>query len=155
MTKVNLGEFRVDVLSQDETIIEIKKEILKSYTPHILVTPNAGHLKGIATNKEIAEIYSLFPNSTFKVIQFDTEIQNEAVLEDNEVPLIRIGYGGTSLEPVQKHIELHTPKLAVIFTDYGCIPMTELNSSDTTLIWVIVDSSEIPELGKTIHLNTH
>jgi N-acetylglucosaminyldiphosphoundecaprenol N-acetyl-beta-D-mannosaminyltransferase len=58
MTKVNLGEFKVDVLSQDETIIEIKKELLKSYTPHILVTPNAGHLKGIATNKEIAEIYS-------------------------------------------------------------------------------------------------
>lgn len=104
---------------------------------------------------EIAEIYSLFPNSTFRVIQFDTEIQNEAVLENGEVPLIRIGYGGTSLEPVQEHIELHTPKLAVIFTDYDCIPMTELNSSGTTLIWVIVDSSEIPELGKTIRLNTY
>jgi N-acetylglucosaminyldiphosphoundecaprenol N-acetyl-beta-D-mannosaminyltransferase len=57
MTKVILGEFKVDVLSQDETIVEIKKELLKSSTPHILVTPNAGHLKSIATNKEIAEIY--------------------------------------------------------------------------------------------------
>ena len=50
MTKVNLGEFKVDVLSQDETIVELKKELLRSSTPHILVTPNAGHLKSIATN---------------------------------------------------------------------------------------------------------
>ena len=57
MTRVNLGEFKVDTLSQDETIAEIKKELLKSSTPHILVTPNAGHLKSIATNNEIAEIY--------------------------------------------------------------------------------------------------
>ena len=57
MTRVNLGEFKVDTLSQDETIAEIKKELLKSSTPHILVTPNAGHLKSIATNSEIAEIY--------------------------------------------------------------------------------------------------
>ena len=57
MTKVNLGDFKVDALSQDETIFEIKKELLKSSTPHILVTPNAGHLKSIATNKDIAEIY--------------------------------------------------------------------------------------------------
>ena len=57
MTKVNLGDFKVDALSQDETIVEIKKELLKSSTPHILVTPTAGHLKSIATNKDIAEIY--------------------------------------------------------------------------------------------------
>ena len=57
MTKVNLGDFKVDVLSQDETIVEIKKELLKSSIPHILVTPNAGHLNSISTNKEIAEIY--------------------------------------------------------------------------------------------------
>ena len=58
MTRLNLGNFKVDVLSQDETITEIKKELLKSSTPHILVTPNASHLKSIANNKEIAEIYS-------------------------------------------------------------------------------------------------
>ena len=57
MTRLNLGNFNVDVLGQDETITEIKKELLKSSTPHILVTPNAGHLKSIANNKEIAEIY--------------------------------------------------------------------------------------------------
>ena len=43
MTRLNLGNFNVDVLGQVETITEIKKELLKSSTPHILVTPNAGH----------------------------------------------------------------------------------------------------------------
>jgi N-acetylglucosaminyldiphosphoundecaprenol N-acetyl-beta-D-mannosaminyltransferase len=57
MTKINLGFFKVDALSQDETITEIKKVLLKSLAPHILVTPNAGHLKNIANDKDLADIY--------------------------------------------------------------------------------------------------
>ena len=58
MTKINLGNIKVDNLSQDETILAIKRSLLKSVAPHILVTPNAGHLKSINTVKEISEIYS-------------------------------------------------------------------------------------------------
>jgi N-acetylglucosaminyldiphosphoundecaprenol N-acetyl-beta-D-mannosaminyltransferase len=58
MTKINLGNIKVDNLSQDETILEIKSNLLKSVAPRILVTPNAGHLKSINTVKEISEIYS-------------------------------------------------------------------------------------------------
>ena len=58
MIKINLGDFKVDAISQDEVIDSIKKELLKSTTPHILVTPNAGHLKNIASNLELKEIYS-------------------------------------------------------------------------------------------------
>jgi N-acetylglucosaminyldiphosphoundecaprenol N-acetyl-beta-D-mannosaminyltransferase len=57
MTKINLGEMRVDNLSQDEAILEIKSILLKSVAPHILVTPNAGHLKSINIAKEVGEIY--------------------------------------------------------------------------------------------------
>jgi N-acetylglucosaminyldiphosphoundecaprenol N-acetyl-beta-D-mannosaminyltransferase len=57
MTKINLGNIKVDNLSQDETILEIKSNLLKSVAPHILVTPNAGHLKSINTVNEISEIY--------------------------------------------------------------------------------------------------
>jgi N-acetylglucosaminyldiphosphoundecaprenol N-acetyl-beta-D-mannosaminyltransferase len=57
MTKINLGNIKVDNLSQDETILEIKSNLLKAVAPHILVTPNAGHLKSINTEKEISEIY--------------------------------------------------------------------------------------------------
>ena len=58
MTKINLGDLKVDNLSQDEAILEIKNNLLKSVAPHILVTPNAGHLKSINAVKEISEIYT-------------------------------------------------------------------------------------------------
>jgi N-acetylglucosaminyldiphosphoundecaprenol N-acetyl-beta-D-mannosaminyltransferase len=58
MTKINLGNFKVDALSQDEVLSEITKKLLKSVAPHILVTPNAGHLKGIDMELEISEIYT-------------------------------------------------------------------------------------------------
>ena len=58
MTKINLGSFKVDALSQEEVIIQIKSKILKSVEPNVLVTPNAGHLPNIFKNQEISEIYS-------------------------------------------------------------------------------------------------
>jgi N-acetylglucosaminyldiphosphoundecaprenol N-acetyl-beta-D-mannosaminyltransferase len=58
MTKVNLGSFKVDALSQEEVIIQIKSKILKSVEPNIMVTPNAGHLTNIFDNPELSKIYS-------------------------------------------------------------------------------------------------
>jgi UDP-N-acetyl-D-mannosaminuronic acid transferase (WecB/TagA/CpsF family) len=58
MTKINLGDFKVDDLNQDEVISEIKKNLLNSVAPHILVTPNAGHLKSVNTEIELRNIYS-------------------------------------------------------------------------------------------------
>jgi N-acetylglucosaminyldiphosphoundecaprenol N-acetyl-beta-D-mannosaminyltransferase len=58
MTKVNLGSFKVDALSQEEVLTQIKSRILKSVEPNIMVTPNAGHLTNIFDNPEISKIYS-------------------------------------------------------------------------------------------------
>ena len=58
MTKVNLGSFKVDALSQEEVIIQIKSKILKSVEPNIMVTPNAGHLPNIFNNPELSKIDS-------------------------------------------------------------------------------------------------
>ena len=58
MTKINLGSIKVDALSQDEVITQIKSKILKSIEPNILVTPNAGHLTNIFNTPEISKIYS-------------------------------------------------------------------------------------------------
>jgi exopolysaccharide biosynthesis WecB/TagA/CpsF family protein len=58
MTKVNLGSFKVDALSQEEVLIQIKSRILKSAEPNIMVTPNAGHLPNIFNNPELSKIYS-------------------------------------------------------------------------------------------------
>jgi N-acetylglucosaminyldiphosphoundecaprenol N-acetyl-beta-D-mannosaminyltransferase len=53
-----LGSFKVDALSREEVITQIKSKILKSSKPNILVTPNAGHLTNIFDNLELSEIYS-------------------------------------------------------------------------------------------------
>jgi N-acetylglucosaminyldiphosphoundecaprenol N-acetyl-beta-D-mannosaminyltransferase len=58
MTKVNLGSFKVDALSKEEVITQIKSKLLKSAEPNILVTPNAGHLTNIFGSPELSEIYS-------------------------------------------------------------------------------------------------
>ena len=58
MTKINLGNFKVDALSQEEVITQIKSKLLKSSEPNILMTPNAGHLTNIFNNPELSEIYS-------------------------------------------------------------------------------------------------
>jgi N-acetylglucosaminyldiphosphoundecaprenol N-acetyl-beta-D-mannosaminyltransferase len=58
MTKVNLGSLKVDALSQEEVITQIKSKLLKSVEPNIMVTPNAGHLTNILDNPELSEIYS-------------------------------------------------------------------------------------------------
>ena len=58
MTKINLGSFKVDALSKEEVITQIKSRILKSVEPNIMVTPNAGHLTNIFNDSELSEIYS-------------------------------------------------------------------------------------------------
>jgi N-acetylglucosaminyldiphosphoundecaprenol N-acetyl-beta-D-mannosaminyltransferase len=58
MTKVNLGAFKVDAITQEEAITLIKNQLLKSSKPNILVTPNAGHLVNISANTELSNIYS-------------------------------------------------------------------------------------------------
>ena len=57
MTKINLGSFKVNALSKEEVITQVKSKILKSVEPNILVTPNAGHLNNIFNNTELSEIY--------------------------------------------------------------------------------------------------
>jgi N-acetylglucosaminyldiphosphoundecaprenol N-acetyl-beta-D-mannosaminyltransferase len=58
MTKINLGNFKVDALSQKEVMTQINVKLLKSVKPSIIVTPNAGHLTNIFNNSELSEIYS-------------------------------------------------------------------------------------------------
>jgi len=57
MNNINLGLIKVDNLNQEQVIEEIKGKLLKSTSPNILVTPNAGHLKQIENNQDLSTIY--------------------------------------------------------------------------------------------------
>lgn len=57
MSKIDLKLIKVDHLSQSAVIDIIKNQFLKSVTPNLLVTPNAGHLKNIENNPSLREMY--------------------------------------------------------------------------------------------------
>ena len=57
MNKIKLDLFQVDNLNYQQIIEEIKSKLLKSISPNILVTPNAGHLNNIEKNQHLRNIY--------------------------------------------------------------------------------------------------
>jgi len=57
MSEIFLNIFKVDSLSQSEVIDKIQSQLLKSPSPNVLVTPNAGHLKNLDSNLSLQEFY--------------------------------------------------------------------------------------------------
>ena len=132
MTKINLGDIKVDSLSQDETIHEINRSLLKSVAPHILVTPNAGHLKSINTVKEISEIYSsadlslidgwpiavAAKNASGKTVQRVTGSDLLPKLFSELNKDIRIGiFGGSNEVKIRQVLEARYPNLNIQIID--------------------------------------
>ena len=132
MTKINLGSFKVDELNQDEVITKITRNLLKSVAPHILVTPNAGHLKSINTQSEISEIYTSadlslidgWPiavaarNATRKKVQRVTGSDLLPRLFSELNKDIRIGIiGGNNEIRIQEVLELKYPNINIQIVD--------------------------------------
>ena len=57
MSKINLNIINVDNFSQSEVLDEINRTLLKSESPKVLVTPNAGHLSQIYKDSLLQNIY--------------------------------------------------------------------------------------------------
>lgn len=87
-----------------------------------------------------------------RVVQFDTQIQDEIVYNES-TPLKKFnikGFGGTSYKCVHKYIMEHKPTLSLIFTDLYANEMDPVGKLD--VIWI----SSTPDLdgpfGETIHV---
>lgn len=109
----------------------------------------------IRFNSEIKYIKDTFNPEKLTLVQFDTEITNETVIEefDEFNALNIIGRGGTSLVPVKKHIEKHKPTAAIIFSDLECQPMNKL-SEDIPVIWVVINNKHAKvNFGTKVHIN--
>ena len=106
-------------------------------------------------NSEVKFIHSELTPKKLTLVTFDTEIRNEYVFEDDDAfEKIKIqGRGGTSLDPVRKHIVKHNPTAAVIFTDLYCHPITA--DPGVPLLWVVVDNkSAKTHFGQQIHIKS-
>ena len=106
-------------------------------------------------NSEVKFIKDSYNPEKLTLVQFDTEITKETVIEEHEQfdGIHVVGRGGTWLEPVREHIEKHKPTAAIIFSDLHCLPMAD-PSIDIPIIWVVVNNPEatVP-FGQKVHIN--
>lgn len=87
-----------------------------------------------------------------RVVQFDTQIQDEIVYNEfDSLKQFKVkGFGGTNYKCVHKYIMEHKPTLSLIFTDLYANEMDPVGKLD--VIWI----SSTPDLdgpfGETIHV---
>ena len=132
MTKVNLGSLKVDALSQEEVVTQIKGKILKSLEPNILVTPNAGHLTNIFDSPELSEIYSTAELSLIDGWPIALAAKNASKLEITRVTGsdllpelftqltkdVRVGIvGGNNESLIRQSLESRFPELNIQIID--------------------------------------
>ena len=105
-------------------------------------------------NSEVKYIQEVLKPQRLTLVQFDTCIQDvkEFKEEDPFDEIKIIGRGGTSFEPVRKHMLEHHPTAAIVFSDMWCEPMQPLDE-EIPIIWVAIDNrtATIP-FGKLIHI---
>jgi N-acetylglucosaminyldiphosphoundecaprenol N-acetyl-beta-D-mannosaminyltransferase len=132
VTKINLASFKVDALSKEEVITQIKSRLLKSAEPNILVTPNAGHLTNIFGNPELSEIYSTAELSLIDGWPIAIAAKNASKLKITRVTgsdllpelfsqltkEVRVGIvGGNNESLIRQSLELRFPALNIQIID--------------------------------------
>lgn len=105
-------------------------------------------------NSEVAYVKSQFNPKRMSLITFDTVIQDEIdITEEDTFEEIKItGRGGTCLIPVRDWIIKHRPTAAIIFSDMYVAPMEEL-PFDIPIIWICLGNkhAQVP-FGELLHI---
>lgn len=108
----------------------------------------------IRFNSEVKYIKDVFNPQKLTLVQFDTRISHEQVIEENDAfdEVKIVGRGGTCLIPVREHIIENRPTAAIIFSDLHVPPMEPL-PSPIPVIWVAIGNKQakVP-FGKLIHI---
>ena len=105
-------------------------------------------------NSEVAFIKERYNPEKLTLVQFDTKIQSEVTLEEDDRfdEVVIVGRGGTCLKEVRKHILDNEPTVAVIFSDLWVQPMEP--GPKCPILWVAVNNKQasVP-FGQLIHIN--
>lgn len=164
-----LQEFFSEMLDEDYTWSRPNKRYQDIYLPskftddgrleHLIyyldVSGSVSDHDVLRFNSEVKYIKDTFNPEKLTLVQFDTQITKEDVFtsDDPFEAITIIGRGGTSLDPVRKHIIDSKPTAAIIFSDLYCYPMKKL-PFDIPVIWVVVSNkqAQIP-FGRSIHIS--
>lgn len=102
-------------------------------------------------NSEVKYVKETFNPQKMTLVQFDTQIQKEDVLEEDDdfKKVVVVGRGGTCLVPVREHIIKHKPTAAIIFTDLEVTPMRAL-PEEIPILWAVMGRRRQVPFGKVI-----
>lgn len=165
--ETHLYRWMQDLLDEDYTWRRPNRRFQDIYLPsrftddgrleHLIyyldVSGSVGDDEVLRFNSEIAYVKRTFKPRKLTLVQFDTRITSETVFEEHEPfeKLVVVGRGGTSLEPVRKHILDNNPTAAIVFSDLYCAPMAP--GPLPPIIWVAVGNTAAQvNMGKLIHI---
>ena len=164
-----LGRFFTDMLDEDYTWRRPNRRHSDIYLPSRFT--DDGRLEHLAYyldvsgsitkkdvlrfNSEVKHVKDFHKPEKMTLVQFDTHIADEIVIEDNDSfdEVVIRGGGGTCLVPVREHIIKTKPTAAIIFTDLEVAPMEKL-PFDIPVIWVVIRNTRatVP-FGEIININ--
>lgn len=104
---------------------------------------------------EIFYIYKEIKPKKMTVIQFDTSIKKEDVINEYDEFIISeiYGRGGTSYDDVRDWIVKNKPTCSIIFTDLEAEPIEPVKES---VIWIVLDNpNKNAEFGRNIHIENN
>lgn len=107
-------------------------------------------------NSELKHVKDTYNPKKMTIVQFDTVIQQEDVIEEDDpfTEIHIVGRGGTSLCCVREHLDAHKPTAAIIFSDMEVSFEPFARKPECPIIWVAVNARGAkPPHGKVIRLN--
>lgn len=165
--EVHLKRWMTDLLEEDYTFRRPNRRFEHVYLPsryeddgrleHLIyyldVSGSVSDEQVLRFNSEVAYVKRTFQPRKLTLVQFDTIIQKVDEFGENDrfEKLVVVGRGGTSLEPVRKHILDNRPTAAIIFSDLFCTPMA--SGPLCPILWVAIDNRQAQvNMGKLIHI---
>lgn len=128
--------------------------MLKNLHYYFDVSGSVGKKEVERFNTELLYIKEVFKPEKITLVQFDTQISDVRVIEDNEdfSGLVVHGRGGTNLKAVRDHIHETKPTAVIIFSDLVCRPMAQLDYN-IPVIWIVIGNPKAkPHFGTVLHI---
>lgn len=162
-----IAEFFTDLIEEDYSWATPNRRYPDMYLPsryqdegrlaHIMyfldVSGSISDRELLRFNSEVFYLKETYNPKKLTLVQFDTQIQQEKVIEEHDdFKSIKIqGRGGTCLVCVREHILKHKPTAVVIFTDLYVPPMESIEG--IPIIWAVSGNptATVP-FGKLIHI---
>ena len=138
----------------DMIIPSLYSETLERINVYIDISGSVSNADYTAFITELVSMFDSVNPQAMGIIGFNTQITEEVVCESSEDirKLVMLGNGGTSIQPVVKHIAENSAEISIVLTD-GYYREPEFNPQ-TPVLWVIYDNPDFTcDWGTIVHFD--